>query len=228
MKSSDWLEFQPQFPNIDQFQWEKLDDLSLRLKEWNTKVNLISRKDIDFLIPNHIIPCLALTKVKQFNSNERVIDVGTGGGLPGLPMAICNPSAQFTLLDSNLKKITIVEDIRKGLNLENVRVVRSRAEEFRETFDFILGRSVSAVPTFLGFASHFIDGKSKFSDSGLLYVKGGEFVDELKGAGIDNFKITPITELLELNTDKNVLHIPASDIVKFYRRKVLEDSLQKL
>jgi 16S rRNA (guanine527-N7)-methyltransferase len=140
VNTADWKHYVPQFPNLDTTQWGKLEELSERLKDWNSKVNLISRKDIDSLIPNHIMPCVALSKVKQFNGNERVIDVGTGGGLPGLPMAICNPNAQFTLLDSNLKKTTIVEDIAKGLKLENVRVVRNRAEEFREVFDFMLGR----------------------------------------------------------------------------------------
>lgn len=219
----DLSSYQSFFPDITDTQWQQLEALIFKLTDWNAKVNLISRKDIEYLVPNHIIPCLAVSLVKRFSSGEKVIDVGTGGGLPGLPMAICCPNASFTLLDSNTKKMAIVEDIRSSLGLSNVKVVRARAEAFQERFDFMLGRAVSAVPTFLGFSSHFLDINSLFSDSGLLYIKGGDFFGELKEAGIDSYRITEVNKLVTLNSDKNVLYIPASEVQKFHSKKLLKD-----
>ena len=136
---------------------------------------MISRKDIDSIVPNHIIPSMSISLVKNFGKGDSVIDVGTGGGifsydfakvksnflmlgLPGLPMAILHPEASFTLLDSNRKKMKIVSEIASPtvLNLPNVRVVVSRAELHLEKYDYLLGRAVAAIPTFLGFSSHLI------------------------------------------------------------------------
>jgi 16S rRNA (guanine527-N7)-methyltransferase len=163
---------------------------------------------------------MSISLVQRFERGDRIIDVGTGGGLPGLPMAILNPEAQLTLLDSNGKKMQIVEDIALSLGLRNVRVVKKRAEEFQEKFDFMLGRAVSAVPSFLGFSSHFLDGNSQNKKSGLLYIKGGEFSEELQSAEISSYNISPINKLTSLDTDKTVLYIPASEIVAFNNRKL--------
>ena len=223
-----------QLPLITDSQWEALEALRSRLLEWNAKVNLVSRKDVDMLVPSHIIPSLAVMKVRWFQ-NEDVIDVGTGGGFPGLPLAIVCPEARFTLLDSNGKKIMVVRDIAEHLGLRNVRTVYARAETVEDRFDFILGRAVSAVPTFLSFASHLIRADSKAEptvvsgyeetvSSGLLYIKGGEFSPELREAKISGSKSFPIQGLLGglLETDKSVLHIPSAEIAAFHKRHIME------
>lgn len=185
--TSDWHpDFSPykkDFDSISDEQWDKLEELSLKLFDWNTKVNLVSRKDVEFLIPNHVIPCLSMSLIRNFKKGETVIDVGTGGGLPGLPLAIICPDAQFTLIDSNSKKMMVVNDMAASLGLKNVRVICCRAEKLTEKFDFLLGRAVSALPNFLSFSSHLIKEKSAASSttiadtgitvsSGMLYLKG--------------------------------------------------------
>jgi len=217
---NEWDKYVDRFPDISSKQWELLDDLNFKLKEWNSKVNLISRKDIEYLIPSHIIPCLAMTLVKKFDEGQKVIDVGTGGGLPGLPLAICNPNSDFVLLDSNGKKMQVVEDIRKSLGLNNVQILNKRAEEYNATFDIMLGRSVSSIPKFLGFSSHLMNDNSNFKDSGLYYIKGGVFNDELRDACIHDYKITGIKTLINLETDKNILYIPSHQIKLFDNNKV--------
>jgi 16S rRNA (guanine527-N7)-methyltransferase len=157
----DYSAYKKDFETVTDDQWDKLEALSLKLYDWNTKVNLVSRKDVEFLIPNHIVPCLAMSLIRKFGKGETVIDVGTGGGLPGLPLAIICPDAHFTLLDSNSKKMMVVNEIANSLGLNNVNVVCSRAEKLNDKFDFLLGRAVSALPNFLSFSSHLIDGKSR-------------------------------------------------------------------
>jgi 16S rRNA (guanine527-N7)-methyltransferase len=179
----DFSPYKKDFDSISEEQWDKLEELSLKLFDWNTKVNLVSRKDVEFLIPNHVIPCLSMSLIRNFKKGETVIDVGTGGGLPGLPLAIICPDAQFTLIDSNSKKMMVVNDMAASLGLKNVRVICCRAEKLTEKFDFLLGRAVSALPNFLSFSSHLIKEKSAASSttiantgitvsSGMLYLKG--------------------------------------------------------
>eukprot|EP01038_Epipyxis_sp_PR26KG_P004392 gene4392-6211_t len=209
---------------LNEDQWDKLTKLCENLHEWNQKVNLISRKDIEYLVPNHILPSLSMSLVVQFQSNQSVIDVGTGGGLPGIPLAIAFPDTKFTLLDSNNKKMKIVNDISKSLNLNNVRCIVSRAENFDEKFDSIVGRAVSAIPNFLSFSSHLIKENNNIDNSktGLFYLKGGKYLDELQEVGADVYKIYNINNMVDLDTDKTVLHLPASWIIN-YRKKNLSN-----
>ena len=221
--SFDFTPYHESFTSLTRQQWNLLTDLAGYLYDWNTKVNLISRKDISLLVPNHIIPSLAICKVRGFVNGEKIIDVGTGGGLPGLPMAIACPDAQFTLLDSNGKKMAVVEDIKNKLKLKNVRIIKSRAEEFKEEFDFMLGRAVSAVPSFLSFSSHFLGSMPKSTSSndphlksGLLYLKGGDFAQELADAQIKDYQLFPVDQLAPIVSDKKVLYIPQKEIIKFH------------
>ena len=228
------LPFKKSFQHINDEQWKQLNQLAIKLYDWNSKINLVSRKDIDSLILNHIIPSLSISLVKQFTSNEKVIDIGTGGGLPGLPMAIACPNASFTLLDSNGKKITAVKDMAESIGLKNVKTVNARAEDINETYDFMMGRAVSAVPTFLGFSSHFVNGKSQTKSiqshnnitikSGLLYLKGGDFGDELNEAKINNYHLFPVNKLVPIDSDKNVLYVPSEEIVIFHNNKIKKQS----
>ena len=231
----DFAPYKGDFPAVTSLQWKLLEALALKLYNWNAKVNLISRKDIDSLVPNHIVPCLSISQLRVFQQGESIIDVGSGGGLPGLPTAIVCPDAQFTLLDSNTKKMMVVQEIATSLGLRNVRVICDRAEKINEKFDFMLGRSVSAVPTFLGFSSHFIDEKSKVASkphlpsgasigSGLLYIKGGDFTDELQEAGVQAHHLFPVSDLIpSIVSEKNVLYIPSAEIVSFHRRKSIQE-----
>jgi 16S rRNA (guanine527-N7)-methyltransferase len=225
------------FPFITDHQWVQLEKFRSELIEWNTKVNVVSRKDIDMLVPSHIIPSLAVSKIRMF-VNERVIDIGTGGGFPGLPLAIVCPNAQFTLMDSNGKKALVVQSIAQTLGLPNVRVVNARAEALTEKFDFMLGRAVTKIPNFLSFSSHLLDENSKSRQSqsaneiqnvsnGLLYIKGGEYEEELREADLTSCQSFPIKNILGgFETDKNVLYVPGNEVVKFYKRKLMVDAAQ--
>lgn len=219
------------FTHVSSNQWDMLERFSILLYDWNTKINLVSRKDIEFLIPNHILPSISISLVRQFKQNERVIDIGTGGGFPGLPMSIVCPDAKFTLVDSNMKKIMVVKDIAAQLKLPNVDIRRCRAEEINDKYDFLMGRAVADVPTFLGFSAHLLDKDSRVADSvvrdkdktivgsGLYYLKGGDFTEELKAAGIAKSSLFPVKDLLpQLESDKNVLFVPATEILKFRTR----------
>lgn len=210
------------FPHITPDQWGKLLRLAESMLEWNTKVNLISRKDALKVVPNHIVPCLAVSLVRRFDHGEKVIDVGTGGGLPGIPMSIINPEANVTLLDSNSKKMMVVNDLCNTLSLDNVQVRCARAEALEgQHFDFMLGRAVSAMPNFLSFSSHLITPVSRSPrvdmpvltgdaiGSGLLYLKGGDFSNELAEAKITVSTKYAVRDLVPgLMSDKYVLHIP--------------------
>lgn len=220
----------------------KLEELCDVIKYWNERVNLISRKDIESLVPNHILPSLSIHAYRPFQKEETIIDVGTGGGLPGVPMAIANPDSLFTLIDSNSKKMKVVQSIVDSLKLPNVRVVCGRAEEHAGRYDFIMGRAVSALPNFLTWSCHLLDDSPSSSatasspsqhpldtssiKSGLLYLKGGDFSDELMQSGIspEAVRLTAVTNLLPgLSSEKFVLYIPPNEISQF-RRRLLEET----
>ncbi len=184
---------------MEEGSWEKLQEYCQLLREWNGKINLISRKDMDRLEIKHLAHCLTLTKFLRLMPKARVLDVGTGGGMPGIPMAICYPQAKFTLMDSIGKKVMVVEDIIKKLNLTNAQAKRGRVEELPEkkAFDFILGRAVTALPTFFGWVRNKVAKGSRNSPAnGILYLKGGDYSEELKNSGLSPAKIWNLDELL--------------------------------
>ena len=184
---------------MEEGSWEKLQEYCQLLREWNGKINLISRKDMDRLEIKHLAHCLTLTKFLRLMPKARVLDVGTGGGMPGIPMAICYPQAKFTLMDSIGKKVMVVEDIINKLNLTNAQAKRGRVEELPEkkAFDFILGRAVTALPTFFEWVRNKVAKGSRNSPAnGILYLKGGDYSEELKNSGLSPAKIWNLDELL--------------------------------
>ena len=159
-------------------QIEKLQDL---YQDWNLKINVVSRKDIDELYLRHVLHSLAIAKFQKFNPGAKVLDVGTGGGFPGIPLAILYPETHFTLVDAIGKKIKVVREVTAGLEIENVTAVNSRVEEISGQFDFIVSRAVAAMPTF----THWVKGKIKKKSeherkNGILYLKGGDLEEELR------------------------------------------------
>jgi len=194
-----WHTLNRWFPDLEEGSWEKLQEYCQLLREWNGKINLISRKDMDRLEIKHLAHCLTLTKFLRLMPKARVLDVGTGGGMPGIPMAICYPQAKFTLMDSIGKKVMVVEDIINKLNLTNAQAKRGRVEELPEkkAFDFILGRAVTALPTFFGWVRNKVAKGSRNSPAnGILYLKGGDYSEELKNSGLSPAKIWNLDELL--------------------------------
>lgn len=169
------------FPDLTDLQKQQIEKLQHLYQDWNLKINVVSRKDIDELYMRHVLHSLAIAKFQKFNPRAEVLDVGTGGGFPGIPLAILFPETHFTLVDAIGKKIKVVQEVVSGLEIENVTAVNSRVEEIKGQFDFIVSRAVAAMPTF----THWVKGKIKKKSehqrkNGILYLKGGDLEEELK------------------------------------------------
>ena len=182
------------FPNLTEAQknqFEALDDL---YRFWNAQINVVSRKDIDMLYEHHVLHSLSIAKVLEFLPGETVLDVGTGGGFPGIPLAILFPETSFHLVDSIGKKIKVVQEVAQALGLKNIKASHMRAEEVKGTVDFVISRAVTQLKEFYPWVRAKLrkGGKNTLAN-GVLYLKGGDLTEELAAAklkGVQQFAIT--------------------------------------
>ena len=169
------------FPNLTDVQKEQFAKLDFLYHDWNAKINVISRKDIDELYTKHILHSLGIAKIIKFEPGTFVLDVGTGGGFPGIPLAILFPETRFYLIDVIAKKIKVVQAVADALELKNVKAEQLRAELVKGDFDFIVSRAVTNMPDFVSWIKDKIKKKSKHElKNGILYLKGGDLTEELK------------------------------------------------
>src|SRR3954464_8776867 len=165
--------------NLSSQQREQFEKLGPLYAEWNEKINVISRKDVENLYVNHILHSLGIAKVTSFQPGAEVLDVGTGGGFPGIPLAILFPEAKFHLVDSIGKKITVVKEVSAAIGLKNVEAEQIRAEEIKRKYDFIVSRAVTRMKEFYGWVRNKAKPKSVNTlDNGILYLKGGDLDEE--------------------------------------------------
>lgn len=172
---------QKYFPDLTEMQYDRFARLGTLYREWNEKINVISRKDIDELYIHHVLHSLAIAKVIKFVPGTRIMDVGTGGGFPGIPLAILFPETEFLLVDSIGKKIKVVNEVAAVLGLTNVKGVHTRVQQVKEPFDFVVSRAVTAFPKFVAMVRKNIAKEQKNArPNGIIYLKGGDFADEIK------------------------------------------------
>lgn len=205
------------FPQFSQEIWEKIEAMAALHREWNAKINLVSRKDIDNLEWHHYAPCLAAGSFLSLMNGARVIDVGTGGGFPGLLLAVLYPQAHFTLMDSIAKKILVVSDIAEKLALKNVETRVGRVEKLGKHFDFVTGRAVTNLPAFFGLVKKLIaPGKKHSLTNGILYWKGGELAPESEALGVEPAKTVELESMLDdpYFNGKYILHYPYPDVFR--------------
>lgn len=170
-----------QFPNLTDNQIHQFEKLQELYEDWNSKINVISRKDIDELYTRHVLHSLGIAKVQEFEKGTYVLDVGTGGGFPGIPLAILFPETRFYLIDVIAKKIRVVNEVATALGLQNVKAEQMRAENVKGDFDFIVSRAVTNMPDFVSWIKDKIKKQNKHElKNGILYLKGGDLTEELK------------------------------------------------
>lgn len=197
------------FPNLSELQQEQFQQLEELYKDWNLKINVVSRKDIEELYLRHVLHSLGIAKIQQFKPEVSVLDVGTGGGFPGIPLAILFPETQFTLVDAIGKKIKVVQEVVDGLEISNVKAIHTRVEDMDMQFDFVVSRAVAAMPTFVRWIKGRIKKESVHERrNGILYLKGGNLTEELQG-----YKTVQIFDLADYFKEdffetKKVVYLP--------------------
>lgn len=198
-----------QFPNLTENQILQFQKLQGLYEDWNAKINVISRKDIDELYTRHVLHSLGIAKIIEFCPGSKIMDVGTGGGFPGIPLAILFPEVDFYLIDVIAKKIRVVNEVAAGLGLKNVKAEQKRAELVKQEFDFIVSRAVTNMPDFVKWVDDKVAKKQNHElANGILYLKGGDLTEELK-----DFPKATEYNLSDFFTDeffetKKVVHLP--------------------
>ncbi|MBN8567342.1 MAG: 16S rRNA (guanine(527)-N(7))-methyltransferase RsmG [Flavobacteriales bacterium] len=197
------------FPNLSENQIVQFKKLGELYPDWNAKINVISRKDIDELYVKHVLHSLGIAKVMEFQPKSTVLDVGTGGGFPGIPLAILFPETRFYLIDVIAKKIKVVNEVATALDLKNVKAEQMRAENVKGDFDFIVSRAVTNMPDFVSWIKDKIKKQNNYElKNGILYLKGGDLTEELKDfpkATLYNLSDYFSEEFFET---KKVVHLP--------------------
>lgn len=198
-----------QFPNLTENQIQQFHKLETLYQDWNAKINVISRKDIDELYTKHVLHSLAIAKIQPFVAGSYVLDVGTGGGFPGIPLAILFPETHFYLIDVIAKKIKVVQAIAEALELKNVKAEQLRAENVKGDFDFIVSRAVTNMPDFVSWIKDKIKKQNKHElKNGILYLKGGDLTKELASfPKATEYNIADFF-LDEFFETKKVVHLP--------------------
>ena len=198
-----------QFPDLSDNQILQFQKLQSLYEDWNAKINVISRKDIDELYTRHVLHSLGIAKIIEFRPGSKIMDVGTGGGFPGIPLAILFPEVDFYLIDVIAKKIKVVNEVAAGLGLKNVKAEQKRAELVKQEFDFIVSRAVTNMPDFVNWVDDKVAKKQNHElANGILYLKGGDLTEELKA-----FPKATEYNLSDFFTDeffetKKVVHLP--------------------
>jgi 16S rRNA (guanine527-N7)-methyltransferase len=203
---------QQYFPNLNKIQIEQFDQLFELYQHWNSQINVISRKDIDLLYERHILHSLGIAKVCEFKPGTNVLDVGTGGGFPGIPLAILFPDSQFLLVDSIGKKIKVVNEVSQSIGLKNLKGVHQRAEQVHQNFDFIVSRAVTQLKDFYPWIKGKFNKQSQHDlKNGVLYLKGGDLEEELKASQLKNITLYPLSKYFpeEFFETKFVVYFPA-------------------
>jgi 16S rRNA (guanine527-N7)-methyltransferase len=198
------------FPDLTPLQINQFEQLGSLYRDWNEKINVISRKDIEELYVHHVLHSLALARIIRFRPGTTIIDVGTGGGFPGIPLAILFPESQFTLIDSIGKKIRVVGEVASALKLENIIARHNRIQEIKTRYDFVVSRAVTAFPDFVSMVRKNVSPLSTNAiPNGILYLKGGDFTEE-----ISSFKTSAeVFELAKIFSEpyfetKKVIYLP--------------------
>ena len=204
------------FPDLTERQRDQFAALHDLYTEWNAKINVISRKDMESFYEKHVLHSLGIAKTYSFKPSQKVLDVGTGGGFPGIPLAILFPETQFHLVDSIGKKIKVVLAVAEALGLENVRADHGRAEEFKGPYDFVVSRAVTQMQRFVPWIKRKISQKNLDPEriNGLLYLKGGDLAEEL---GTMKARISSLSNFFtsEFFETKKVVYLPKSEINQF-------------
>lgn len=199
------------FPELNQDQIEKFEKLDELYKHWNEMINVLSRKDLDQLFERHVLHSLAIARFHSFANNTKILDIGTGGGFPGIPLAIYFPNCQFTLVDSIGKKIKVVKEVSEALKLKNVTAINARAENLSGKYHFVVSRAVTAMPKFVPWLKNsFKKDQSGKLKNGIIALKGGDLTEELKPYQ----KLIQIIELKEyfeedFYSTKKIVYLPA-------------------